>query len=167
MKKVFTLLFTAVVLMSNNAVNAQKIGIVSPDEIFAVMPDVRKADSTLGLYQNALAENYKEMETELNNALEKFFKDSSKMDKITKDTKRSTLQGKIQDLQGKQEDFNKQLETKKQEILAPIQEKLRKTIQEVATASGYTYVFYKEQTLVFPEADDITDKVKAKLGIKK
>lgn len=167
MKKVFTMMVVAVLLMATNVVSAQKIGVVSPDEIFSLMPETRSADSSLQRFAQALSDNYTEEETELNGALEKFFKDSLKMTKEVKDAKRTSLQKKIQELQGKQEELNKTLEAKKEETLKPIREKMLKTIQAVATENGYAYVFYKEQTIVFPEAEDITAKVKAKLGIKK
>ena len=39
-------------------------------------------------------------------------------------------------------------------------------IEEVAKENGYSHIAYKEQMIVFPAADDITEKVKKKLGIK-
>ena len=41
-----------------------------------------------------------------------------------------------------------------------------KAIQEVAKENGYAHVLYKEYALVFPEADDLADRVKKKLGVK-
>jgi outer membrane protein len=166
MKKVFTMMMVALFLCAANVANAQKIGIVSPDEVFASMADTKKADTLLQAFQKALLDNAAEEEQELNTAIEKFYKDSIKMTAPAKEAKRLSLQEKIQGMQGKQEELNKKLEAKKEEILKPIREKMLKAIQDVAKEAGYGYVLYKEQAIVFPESEDITDKVKAKLGIK-
>ncbi len=166
MKKVFTLVVAALFILGFNTVSAQKIGVVSPDEIFGTMPETRKADSTLSLYQTALGESYQAMQDELNEALEKFVKDSAKMGIPQREVKKKELQKRIAEMQGKEQELTKELEAKKEETLKPIREKMLKVIKEVAKENGYTYVLYKEQTIVFPEADDFTDKVKTKLGIR-
>jgi outer membrane protein len=76
------------------------------------------------------------------------------------------LQDRITALSKKEEEFNKLLDQEKEKAMKPVREKLMKTIQDVAKENGYTHVAYKEQLIVFPAADDITDKVKKKLGIK-
>jgi outer membrane protein len=166
MKKVFTLVFIAGALCSLQTVKAQKIGVVSPDEIFALMPETKKADTVLAQYQNALAESYQEQQAELNDAYAKFVKDSGTMKPAVKEVKRKELQTKIADMQTKEQDMTKDLEAKKEEILKPIREKMLKYIKDVAKENNYTFILYKEQTIISPDADDITDKVKAKLGLK-
>lgn len=88
------------------------------------------------------------------------------MNASLKDIKRRELQDRIGVHSKKQEQFNKMLEDEKEKALKPLRAKLMKTIQDVAKENGYTHVAYKEQLIVFPQADDITDKVKKKLGIK-
>ena len=44
--------------------------------------------------------------------------------------------------------------------LKPVQDKMVKAIQDVAKENGYAHVLYKEYALVFPEADDLADRVK-------
>jgi outer membrane protein len=166
MKKVFTLVVAAAFILGFNNVSAQKIGVVSPDEIFGTMADTRKADSTLALYQTALGESYQAMQEELNSALEKFVRDSAKMGVPQREVKKKELQKRITEMQSKEQELTKDLEAEKEKTLKPIREKMLKAIKEVAKENGYTYVLYKEQTIVFPEADDFTDKVKAKLGIR-
>ncbi len=165
MKQLFTLV--AIICIACTTTQAQKIGIVSPDEVFALMPETRKADTTLALYQNAMAENYQGMQEELNSAYQKFVKDSLKMTVPQREVKRGELNKKFGELQNKEQEINKELEAKKDELLKPIRERMLKAIQEVAKENAYAYVMYREQVIVFPEAEDLTDKVKTKLGIKK
>jgi outer membrane protein len=48
--------------------------------------------------------------------------------------------------------------------LAPVAQKANGMVQEVAKASGYTYVFRKEALLVYPDADDLLPLIKKKIG---
>jgi len=147
--------------------NAQtKFGVVGVDEVFSQMPDVKKADTSLAVFQKGLQDTYQQQQNEVNNAYKKFIEDSAKMTPTLKEIKRKDLQDRITALSKKEEEFNKLLEEEKEKTMKPIREKLMRTIQDVAKENGYTHIAYKEQLIVFPQADDITDRVKKKLGIK-
>lgn len=165
-KQLLLLLFTAALFAITPAKAQTKLAVVSADEVFAVMPEVLKADSSLAAYQQALAQAYQDQQNDLNTAYAKFVDDTAKMTPTLKEIKRKDLQDRITQLQSKEQDLNKALEAEKEKQLKPIREKMLKAIQDVAKENGYTHVAYKEQLVVFPVADDITDKVKKKLGIK-
>ena len=59
-----------------------------------------------------------------------------------------------------------QVETKRNELAAPIQKKAMDAEKAVAKENGYTHVLPREYMYVFPEVDDLAAKVKLKLGIK-
>jgi len=53
--------------------------------------------------------------------------------------------------------------------MAPIIEKVNKAVQEIGAAEGYIYIFDLSSTsipFVGSQSVDITDKVKAKVGVK-
>jgi outer membrane protein len=167
MKRVSIVFFAMALLAAFSPAQGQvKIAVVSADEVFAGMPEVLKADSSLAAFQQALAETYQDQQNELNEAYAKFVKDSGKMTPAIKEAKRKDLQDRIAGLQNKEQELNKTLEQQKEKELKPIRDKMLKAIQDVARENGYTYVLYKEQIIVFPEADDITARVKTKLKIK-
>jgi len=167
MKRRLFFLLTACIALLIGRVNAQgKIGYVSADNVFAAMPDVLKADSAVAAYQQALADSYQDQQNMLNNAYAKFVNDSAKMTPAVKEAKRRDLQEKISELSNKEQELNRSLEAEKERRLKPIREKMLKAIQDVAKENGYAHVLYKEQAIVFPEQDDITEKVKKKLGIR-
>jgi len=166
MKKIITVAVITLSLVVNKSSAQMKFGVVSVDEAFAMMPETIKADSALGAYQQALAENFNDLQKDLNAAIEKFYKDSINMTKSMKEIKRADLQKRLSDLSGKEQQNNNALAVEKERVLKPIRDKLIKAVQDVAKENGYTHVAYKDQMLVFPAADDITDKVKKKLGIK-
>ena len=167
MKKIVITGLVMLCMLNSKTILAQtKFGVVAVDDVFALMPETIKADSSLSAFQKALSENFNDLQTDLNAAIEKFYKDSLGMSKSMKDLKRADLQKRLSDLSGKEQQNNTALEMQKEKILKPIREKLIKTVQDVAKENGYTHVTYKEQMIVFPAADDITDKVKKKLGIR-
>ncbi|MBI3233086.1 MAG: OmpH family outer membrane protein [Bacteroidetes bacterium] len=167
MKKLLLLFIAIVFTQCITHVFAQtKIGYINVDEIFALMPETRKADSTLAIYQKELADAYAEQETELNAAIEKFIKDSITMTAVAKEAKRSDLQTRVSGMSKKKQGFNDSFEKEKDKQIKPIQDKLLATIKAVAKENGYGHVLYKDQAIVFPETDDITSLVKKKLGIK-
>lgn len=163
---VITTLIVLVITLPFHSFGQTKIGYVGVDEIFGVMPETKKADVDLAEFQKALQDSYAQYETELNAAMEKFVKDSSKLSLAVKEAKRLDLQARISELQSKQTQFNTSLEAEKEKLLKPIREKLVATIKQVAKEMGYDHVLYKESAIVFPAAADLTAEVKKKLGIK-
>src|SRR6478735_8327608 len=103
MKKVFTIvLMAAALLVANGQVKAQatKFGYISVNELMESMPEMKKADSALQQFREALIQNARDKETALNEGIAKFNTDSTKMTPAVKEIKRKELQQKLQELQG-------------------------------------------------------------------
>lgn len=143
-----------------------KIGYISADEVIVLMPEAARIDTQLNQYQMALYQTAQDQQTELNESVAKFYKDSATMSAQLKEVKRKDLQTKIQELSGAEQKIQNQFEQKRQELSLPLQKKLQAAIQEVAKENGYTYVFPRESLIVMPPADDISHLVRKKLGIK-
>src|SRR5688500_16380407 len=94
MKKLFTAAFITVFAVTGfTQANAQtKIGYISTEELVGIMPETAKADSNLQQYRGALIQNAQDKQSALENAIEKFNKDSSSMSNSVKDVKRGELQ---------------------------------------------------------------------------
>jgi outer membrane protein len=168
MKKFFTVALIAVsFLMAANEAAAQvKIGYISSQDLLGIMPETRKADSSLQQLRAALIQNAQEKETKLNADIEKFNKDSATYSEAIKTVKRQELQKAYQDLAGEEQRIQEQLQQRQQELLAPIQRKANDAVQATAKENGYTYVFEKDVLIVAPQGDDILPLVAKKLGIK-
>jgi len=166
MKRIFFLSVILLLLTQANSYAQNKIGYVGPDEIFDLMPEVKKADTALAVVQVELSKTFQDQQNDLNEAFNKFVKDSINMTVSLKEIKRKDLQDRITALGKKEQELNKALDAEKERLLAPIREKLLKAIKDVAKENGYGHVFYKAQSIVFPEADDLGALVKKKLGIK-
>lgn len=166
MKQVITLALIIIgALGLSNTSQAQKIGYLSADEIIVLMPEAAKIDTQLNQYQQSLYQNAQDKQTELNDAVAKFYKDSATMTPSLKEVKRKDLQTKVQELSGEDQRIQNLFEQERQRLSAPIQKKLQAAIQEVAKENGYAYVFPREALLVMPPADDIGPLVKKKLGV--
>jgi len=168
MKKFFTVAVIAMsFLMAANEAGAQvKIGYISSQDLLGVMPETRKADSSLQQLRAALIQNAQDKETRLNADIEKFNKDTSSMSEAIKTVKRQELQKAYQELAGEEERIQQQLQQRQQELLAPIQKKANDAVQATAKENGYTHVFEKDVLIVAPSGEDILPLVAKRLNIK-
>ena len=166
MKKFITLVLISVAVFGFSTANAQKIGFVSADEVIQLMPEAASVQTQLDQYQQSLYQNAEDQRTSLNEAVQKFYKDSATMSPSLKEVKRTGLQKQVQDLSGIDQKIQNQFEQKRQELSLPIQKKLQAAIEEVAKENGYTYVFPREALIYMPPTSDIGPLVRKKLGLK-
>ncbi len=167
MKKFITLvLISAGIFGFSNAANAQKIGYISADEVIQLMPEAADVQTKLDEYQKSLYQNAQDQQAVLNDAVQKFYKDSATMSASLKEVKRTELQKQYSDISGMDQKIQNQFEQKRQELSIPIQKKLQTAIEEVAKENGYTYVLPREALIIMPPSSDIGPLVKKKLGLK-
>ena len=158
-------LFTGLYLPKQG--NAQaKIGYISSQDLLALLPETRKADSSLQQLRVALIQNAQDKEAKLNADIAKFNKDSATFSEAVKTVKRQELQKAYQELSGEEQRIQEQLQQKQQELLQPIQKKANDAVQAAAKENGYGFVFEKEVLIVAPPAEDILPLVAKKLGLK-
>ena len=167
MKKFITIALLSMGIFGfSTASNAQKIGYISADEIIQLMPEAAEIQTQLNQYQQSLYQNADDQKTALNEAVQKFYKDSATMSPSLKEVKRTDLQKKVQDLSGMDQKIQSQFEAKRQELSLPIQKKLQAAIESVAKENGYSYVLPREALIYMPPTSDIGPLVIKKLGLK-
>ena len=168
MKKAFTLVLLAIVSFAagNRAQAQNKIGHIALSDIILAMPEAKKADSALQQFRDALVQSSEDKRAAFEDAVAKFYKDSTTMTSTVKEVKRKALQTQVQDMQGEDQRIQQELQKKQEEFSAPIQKKALDAVQAVAKENGYNYVFVKEALLVSPPSDDLAPLVKKKLGLK-
>lgn len=171
MKKLTIL--AAVILMATVfafSANAQKIGYVDMQEIISQMPETAQVDTALGNYRDNLVQNMQQMQQEFQTKADTFVKDSAKMNPAIKEAKRSELIDLQRRLQQLQQTSQQQMQQEQTQLLQPVIDKAQKAVSEIAKAKGYTYVFNDpgdgSVLIVKPNADNLTNEVKARLGIK-
>ena len=168
MKKLVTIVLVAAGLIAATQVNAQnKMGYISVQELVAAMPEYRRADTTLGEYQNALNEQYAERVKDFNMRDSLLAsRDTAKYTRAQLEVKRNDLAKTYVELQQWNQRAQQLYQAKEEEVMKPILDKARKAIQDVAKENGFTYVLPKEQLLVSPPGDDMLALVKKKLNLK-
>lgn len=166
MKKLFTAMTLALCLMVAGKADAQqKIGYISSQELVSIMPETKRADSSLQDYRNALIQSATEKQNAFYAAIEKFNKDSATYTDAQKTVKRTDLTKMGQDLGGEEERIQQQLQERQRTLIEPINKKAYDAVQAVAKENGFTYVFEKEALLVAPPAEDILPLVAKRLNI--
>jgi outer membrane protein len=167
MKKFFTVMLFALCLVAAGEVHAQsKIGYISSQELVSIMPETKKADSTLQELRTALVQNATDKQNAFYAAFDKFNKDSATFTPSVKAVKKSELTKMSQELSGEEERIQQQLQQRQQELLGPINKRAYDAVQTVAKENGYGYVLEKEALLVAPPGDDILPLVAKRLNIK-
>jgi outer membrane protein len=169
MKKIVTILVVVMgLVLAGNSTKAQnKFGYISLQELVPSMPEYKKADTAMNDFQTALGQQYDDMRKEFQEQDSLLSgKDTSKYTKAQLELKRKNLgelYGKLNQWQQQAQQMSQQ---KQQELLAPITKKATEAIQAVAKENGFTYIFTKEQLVVYPPSEDILALVKKKLGVR-
>jgi outer membrane protein len=130
------------------------------------MPEAATVQNQLDQYQQSLYQNAQEKQQALNDAIQKFLKDSATLSASMKEVRRNDLQKQQQELAGESQRIQDLFAQKRQELSAPIQKKLQDAIEAVAKENGYTYIMPKEALIVMPPGNDIGPLVIKKLGLK-
>lgn len=169
MKKTFVKFFLLTAcIFAFGGVSAQKFGHIDFAKLFVVMPGQDTIQEKFRQYADGLRVQLEAMQIEWETKITDYQSKSSTMTDLIRRTKEKELQ----DLQGRIEAFQQQanidLQNKETELTAPLIERAKKAIQDVANENGYTYVFNSAEglLLVAPPSDDIMPLVKKKLGIK-
>ncbi len=151
---------------SNTAFSQSKIGYINTEDLISSMPEAEKATAQLKDYQDALQQQYAELNSELQEKDSLFIKDSAKLSSAAKELRRTALIELYQKYQGFSQTTQQKLQEKQQELLIPIRNKALETIKGVAKENGYAYVLDQNTVLVGPPGDDVLPLVKKKLNIK-
>ncbi|MBP5476899.1 MAG: OmpH family outer membrane protein [Paludibacteraceae bacterium] len=163
MKKLILMLALALPVVAN----AQKFGYVNTQELFALMPEVKTAQARIDSLSSQYETMFANMQEEYKKKLADYEKNSTTMTEAMKQIQEEELYGMQQRIQTAYQTAQQDLQTKQQEFLVPIREKMMKAIKSVGEKNGYTYIF-DSQAMVYtaPSADNLIEPVKKELGIR-
>lgn len=163
MKRLVLLLALALPMV----VSAQKFGYVNTQELFQLMPEVKTAQARIDSLSSQYETMFAGMQEEYKKKLAEYEQKSATMTDAMKQIQEEELYGLQQRIQTAYQTAQQDIQTKQQEFLVPIREKMMKAIKTVGDKNGYTYIF-DSQAMVYsaPTADNLLDPVKKELGIK-
>ncbi|MEN2401910.1 OmpH family outer membrane protein [Flavobacterium sp. MC2016-06] len=165
MKQIKTLLIAAIfILGASNTMNAQaKVAHVDVSEIMSKMPAMLDAQNQLQKLSGTYDAEYKKMVDEYQVKIKKYEAEAA----TVTDAINGERSKEVQDMQKRIVDYRdnaqKELQQKETDIVKPLMEKVRASIQKVGKAKGFQYVL-DGSTLLLADGPNITADVKKDLG---
>ena len=166
MKKI--ILFAAMALVSLSAMAQPKFAHVNFVELVQLMPEADQARATLEAASNEAQEAYTAMAEEFQSKYQTYAQKASTWTPTVRETKERELNEINQRIQEFENSIKQELAEQQQALMAPIQKKAMDTVNELAKAGGYIYVFDRNTMLYIDETQsvDLTPAARKALGIK-
>lgn len=167
--KISFLLLAIAAFFSNQSLAQDKLGYVSPELLLLKMPERISADDQV----TTLSKSFESQITSKINALkikeEALYKEieGGTLSPQTIRERKTALQTELQGIQKFEQKATEDVQTKRQQLYAPILEKIRTAIETVAKEQGFTMVIDSSVGALLDAADDtnLTPSVAQKLGI--
>ncbi|WP_396145356.1 OmpH family outer membrane protein [Flavobacterium sp.] len=164
MKKIKTLMIAAIALVGFQTVNAQaKTAHVDVNELMSKMPAVLDAQNQLKKLSDTYTAEYKTMVEEYQGKLKKYDTEASTVTDAVNQTRQQEVQDMAKRISDYQETAQKDLQKKESDLMKPITDKVKASIQKVGKAKGYQYVI-NASDLLLADGPDLTADIKKDLG---
>ena len=164
-KQIKTLVIVALICISGNqAMNAQaKTAHVDVSDLMAKMPAMLEAQKQLEKLSGTYDTEYKTMVEEYQNKLKKYEQEATTVTDAVNETRSKEVQDMQKRIVDYRDNAQKELQQKESDIVKPIMEKVKASIQKVGKAKGYQYVLNSEG-LLLADGPNLTADVKKDLG---
>lgn len=165
MKKI--LLLAISVLAITFTTNAQKkMGYLNTSELIQTMPETKKIQEDLEKYYAQLDNEFKILVEEYQAKVKKYEDEAPKLTESMKEVKIKEIRSMEQSIQEFREGTQAKLMKKEDELSKPVMDKIKKAIEDVGKEGNYDYIFNAASLEYAKDGENITNQVKAKLGIK-
>ncbi|MCQ2194268.1 MAG: OmpH family outer membrane protein [Paludibacteraceae bacterium] len=167
-KKLLVALFVAAPFVGSVAQNTQvKLGHLDAQSLFLSLPEAKQIDSTMKKLTAQHENEIKRMEEEYNRKLAEYKQGESQFDETIKRSRTEELQTLQMKMQNYYQQAQSLLQQRQNELLAPVQDKVKRTIEEVGAENGFLYIFDSSVILFKSEQSiDVAPLVKKKMGVK-
>ena len=164
MKKLFVIALAALATLT---ASAQQLGRVNFNELVMLMPEMDAARETIAASQKEAEETYSAMVEEYQGKANQYQQKQASWTAAIRESKERELyeiQNRIQEFQNS---ISQELQQQQNQLMAPINEKAGKAVNEIAKAKGITILFDASQALYFDETKviDITADARKALNI--
>ena len=164
MKKTIKYVVVACIMITGLGLNAQKLGHVNSQVIMQELPDYESARKDLESFNSDLTKELEMYQKLIVEFAQDYEQNKNGMSEDTRKRKETDLMERQQNYEKKAYEAQTSLQQKEQELLQQIMIKVNTAVKEVAEKEGYDYV-YEVTTLLYAGGEDISDKVRKKLGI--
>lgn len=164
MKKTIKYVVVGCIMIAGLGLNAQKLGHVNSQVIMQELPDYESARSELESFNSDLTKELEMYQKLIVEFAQDYEQNKNGMSEDTRKRKETDLMERQQNYEKKAYEAQTSLQQKEQELLQQIMIKVNSAVKEVAEKEGYDYI-YEVTTLLYAGGEDISDKVRKKLGI--
>jgi outer membrane protein len=128
-------------------------------DVIAAQEEIQKLEKD---YTNEIESSLKELQTKMQN----YSADAENQTDLTNQKRQQELQGMEQNIQQFRQTALQDVQQKQADLLRPLIEKARATVEKVATAQGFDYVVDSSQgsSILMAKGKDLMAEVKTELG---
>jgi outer membrane protein len=164
MKQIKTLLIAVIVSLGANQISAQtKTAHVDVNEIMSKMPAMLDAQKQLEKLSATYDSEYKKMVEEYQGKLKKYEAEAATVTEAINGERSKEVQDMQKRIVDYRDNAQKELQQKESDIVKPLMEKVRASIQKVGKAKGFQYVL-DGSSLLLADGTNLTVEVKKDLG---
>lgn len=161
------LLSLVALLLPIMAIAQQKIGVVNTQVLMSSMPEMTAAQTRLQELDKKYTAELDAMNADYKKKAEAYIKEQPNLTETLDKSRQQELIDMQNRIQQSANALQQDLEKQQQTLMAPIQKKVLDAIKAVGDENSLAYICEAGMMLYMgSSAMDITDKVKAKLGIK-
>ena len=165
MKQFKTLVIAAFIfVVGGQTIQAQaKVAHVDVSELMAKMPAMLEAQKQLEKLSGTYDTEYKTMVEEYQTKLKKYEQEATTVTDAVNETRSKEVQDMQKRIVDYRDNAQKELQQKEGDIVKPIMEKVKASIQKVGKAKGFQYVLNSEG-LLLTDGPNLTADIKKDLG---
>lgn len=148
---------------------AQKFGYIDSALLLAELPDVKAADNQITTLQTQLTKQGEEKVKAFQGKYQAYVQQANEgtLSKVQMQQKEEELNAEQQQIAQLEYEMQNKLLKKREELLSPILDKVKKAVEDVGAENGYTMIFDTSTGTILHanDADNVMSLVKAKLGM--
>ena len=165
MKRLKSLLIATVLFLgASQTINAQaKTAHVDVNEIISKMPAMLDAQKQLEKLSATYDAEYKTMAEEYTNKMKKYEQEANTVGDAVNQTRQAEMQDLVKRITDYRDNAQKELQKKESDLVKPLMDKIKASIQKVGKAKGYQYVL-NVADLLLADGPDLTADIKKDLG---
>ena len=164
-KQLKTLVIAAFIfVVGSQTIQAQaKVAHVDVNELMSKMPAMLEAQKQLEKLSGTYDTEYKTMVDEYQGKLKKYEQEATTVTDAVNETRSKEVQDMQKRIVDYRDNAQKELQQKEADIVKPIMEKVKASIQKVGKAKGFQYVLNSEG-LLLTDGPNLTADIKKDLG---
>ncbi|MCQ2233315.1 MAG: OmpH family outer membrane protein [Paludibacteraceae bacterium] len=164
-KKLIMLCLAAMPLLAT-AQSTVKLGHLDVQALFVSLPEAAEIDSTMKKVSMEYENELKRMQDEMARKAAEYEQNAAQWDETIKANRAEEIRTMQTRVQNYYQNAQQLLAKKQEQLQAPVRDKLKKAIDDVAKENGFLYVFDQQALIYKSESSiDITNLVLKKLGV--